>query len=163
MKTQTFTPSSKNAGALGGKSYPLSPVVRLEEAETDIRSWVIKLIAFDSADKLDHTSGGLVVPCSWGHSGEGMYLLEETLGGTHPEDLTCTMGDSRGKSADLPVCSQVGSTLGRAQALRALCVLTWQAGSGCRPSMQEAGLQWSSFALQMERPTKIHILERKER
>jgi len=59
MKTQTFTPSSKNAGALGGRSYPLSPIARLEEAEINIRSWIIKLIVSDSADKLRHTSGGL--------------------------------------------------------------------------------------------------------
>ena len=33
-----------------------------------------------------------------GPFGEGTSLLEETLGGTHPQDLTCMIGDSRGES-----------------------------------------------------------------
>lgn len=115
MKTQTFTPSSKNAGALGGKSYPLSPKARLQEPGIAIRSWVVQLIVSDSADKLDHTSRGVVLACSRGPllPGEKTSLPQETLGGTGPEALAFKWGDSSRESGDRPVCSQVGSKLPR--------------------------------------------------
>lgn len=91
MKTQTFTPSSKNAGALGGKSYPLSPG-RVGDPEKDVRSWVVKLIVSGSADKLDHTSGALSCPVP-GATQKGKFLLQETLGGPHPEDRACMIGE----------------------------------------------------------------------
>lgn len=113
MKTQTFTPSSKNAGALGGKSYPLSPTAKLEESEIAIRSSVVKLLVFDSADKPDHTSRGLVPPCSWDPPGEKPSHPPEAPGGPGPEALACKLGDRSRESLDRPVCLQVGSQLRR--------------------------------------------------
>lgn len=121
MKTQTFTPSPKNAGALEGKSYPLSPEARLEETEIDIRSWVMRLMVSNSADKLNHTSGGIVLPCLWGPSREKTSLLEETLGSTLPEVLlTCWVTVAESGQTGLSAPRWEVSSPGRAKAQTAL-------------------------------------------
>lgn len=75
----------------------------------------------DSVDKLNHTSGDIVMPCSRGSSRKKTSLPEETLGGTLPEALAYMLGDSSREWADRPVCSQMGSKVpGRAKALTVL-------------------------------------------
>lgn len=72
---------------------------------------LMKLMVSDSVGKLDHTSGGIVVPCSRGPSREKTSLPEETLGGTLPEVLAYILGDSSWEWADRPVCFPMGSKL----------------------------------------------------